>query len=168
MKKLYHNLSRAIIVMLVAIVPLVSIAQTTTPPKKEEPKKANNSAPSNSYWSVTVYGGANQFNGDLSKNLFLNDKWMFGAGAMVTKQFGRTLGARFRFGWAPLSASVSKKYVPLGGLVDPFTKQTGDYINQRFTSYVLESDLEVTINWVNWILGSKPERFFSSYLIAGI
>jgi tetratricopeptide (TPR) repeat protein len=190
MKKLYELLSKSLIIMLVAIIPLVASAQTTTPAKKEDPKtikkedpkavkkeepkaapeqpkKVRNLAPTNTYWAVTVYGGANQFNGDLSKNLFLNDHWMFGAGGMVTRQFTRVIGARVNIGWAPLSGAVNGKYVPDGGLIDPITGIKGDFINQRFTSYVIEGDLQVTINWVNWILGAKPERFFSSYLIAG-
>jgi tetratricopeptide (TPR) repeat protein len=175
MKKLYEILSRAVIVFLVTAIPFVSFAQQTQVKKedqkttKEEPKKkVRNLAPTHSYWAVTVFGGANQFNGDLSKNLFLNDKWMFGAGAMVTKQFTRVIGARLKFGWAPLSSQVNGKYVPEGGIIDPFTGIKGDYIHQNFTSYVLEGDLHVTINFINWIMGAKPERFFSSYLIAGI
>ena len=122
MKKLYELLSKALIVLLVTIIPLVSSAQvTTTTTKKEDPnatkeqpKKANNKAPTHSYWGVTVLGSYNQFNGDLSKNLFLNDKWRFGAGAMVTKQFSRVIGARLKFGWTTVEGAVVKKYVPGG------------------------------------------------------
>jgi tetratricopeptide (TPR) repeat protein len=175
MKKVYELLSKAMIVMLMMIVPLVSSAQTTTAPKKEDPKAAKEEpkkkpcekAPTHTYWAVTAYGSMNQFNGDLSKNLLLNDKWMFGAGAMVTRQFTRVIGTRFKIGWAPLSSRVDKKYVPGGALMDPVSKTYGDYITQRFTTYVVEGDLQLTVNWVNWILGYKPERFFSSYLIAG-
>jgi tetratricopeptide (TPR) repeat protein len=173
MKKLYELLSKALIVMLVTIIPLVSFAQTTTTKKedskatKEQPKKVNNQAPTHTYWSVTALGSYNQFNGDLSKNLFLNDKWRFGAGAMVTRQWTRVIGTRFKFGWTSLEGAVTDKYVPGGALVDPITHLSGDFIKQRFTSYVLEGDLHLTINWVNWILGYKPERFFSSYLIVG-
>jgi hypothetical protein len=118
MKKLYEIFSRAVVVMLVTIIPLVSFAQATQTqqakedPKttKEEPKKKKcEKAPTHSYWSVTAFGGANQFNGDLSKNLFLNDKWMFGAGATVTKQFTRVIGTRFMFGWEQLSGRVDNK-----------------------------------------------------------
>ncbi len=173
MKKFYELLSKTLIVMLVTIIPLVSFAQTTTKkedPKaaKEEPKKGNNQAPTHTYWSVTALGSYNQFNGDLSKNLFLNDHWRFGAGAMVTRQWTRVIGTRFKFGWTTVEGSVNGKYVPEGGLIDPVSKQRGDFIRQRFTSYILEGDLHLTVNWVNWILGYKPERFFSSYLIGGI
>jgi tetratricopeptide (TPR) repeat protein len=172
MKKLYELLSKALIVMLVTIIPLVSFAQTTvkkedTKAAKEQPKKVNNQAPTHTYWSVTALGSFNQFNGDLSKNLFLNDKWRFGAGAMVTRQWTRVIGTRFKFGWTSLEGAVTDKYVPGGALVDPISHQRGDFIKQRFTSYVLEGDIHLTVNWVNWILGYKPERFFSSYLIAG-
>jgi len=174
MKKVYEHLSKALIIALVAIIPLVSFAQQTTVKKedpkttKEEPKKSKCSpAPTNSYWGVTAFGGANQFNGDLSKNLFLNDKWKFGAGAMLTKQFTRVIGARFKFGWAPLTSTVDGKYVP-GGNPNPGPAGPGDFIHQRFTSYVLETDLHATINFINWIMGSKPERFFSSYIILGV
>jgi tetratricopeptide (TPR) repeat protein len=173
MKKIYEVLSKALIVILVTIIPLVSIAQTTAKkddPKaaKEEPKKANNQAPTHTYWSVTALGSYNQFNGDLSKNLFLNDKWRFGAGAMVTRQFTRVIGTRFKFGWTTVEGAVDKKYVPDAALIDPVSQEKGYFIHQRFTSYILEGDIHVTVNWVNWILGYKPERFFSSYLIAGI
>jgi hypothetical protein len=174
MKKLYELLSKALIVMLVTIIPLVSFAQTTTTKKeepkaaKEQPKKVNNQAPTHTYWSVTALGSINQFNGDLSQNLFLNDLWRFGAGAMVTRQWTRVLGTRFKFGWTNLEGAVKDKYVPGGALIDPISHERGDFINQKFTSYVLEGDIHLTINWVNWILGYKPERFFSSYLIAGV
>jgi tetratricopeptide (TPR) repeat protein len=159
--------------MLVAIIPLASSAQTTTKTEdtkatKEQQKKANNKAPTHTYWSVTALGSFNQFNGDLSKNLFLNDKWRFGAGFMVTRQWTRVVGTRFKFGWTTVEGAVDKKYVPGGALMDPISQQRGDFIHQRFTSYILEGDLHLTINWVNWILGYKPERFFSSYLIAGV
>lgn len=173
MKKLYQFFTKALIVWLMTIIPLLMTAQTpkTEQPKtkekdKTEKKSTCEKAPSYQYWSVTGFIGANQFNGDLSKNLWLNDKWMFGAGAMVTKQFTRVIGTRFKFGWAPLTSTVTNKFVP-----DAYTgtgNQAPGFIHQKFTSYVLETDLHVTINWVNWFWGNKPERFFSSYLIAGL
>ena len=172
MKKFYEHLSRALIVMLVTIIPLVSFSQSGTKkadttktkeqPKKEVQKKVRNLAPTNTYWSVTAYGALNQFNGDLSKNLLFNDRWMFGGGFYVTRQFTRMVGLRFNLDWAPLSSTVNGKYVfePGLGLTNP--------INQSFTSYVIGTNLEITINWINWIMGLKPERLFSSYIIAGI
>ena len=64
MKNLYKLLSKALIVMLVTIIPLVSLAQVTTTttkkedPKatKEQPKKVNNQAPSHNYWGITLFG----------------------------------------------------------------------------------------------------------------
>jgi hypothetical protein len=186
MKNLYRLFSRVLVVLLVASIPLVSVSQTTNkesqPAKKEaktvqketqtakqetgtaakeEPKKVRNTAPSYQYWSFTAFGALDQFNGDLSKNLLFNDKWMFGAGGSVTKQFSRVIGLRFRGQWVPLSGSVSDKYVF-------HVNTTPTKISQNFQSWVIESGLEVTINWLNWIMGYKPERFFSSYLIGGI
>ena len=167
MKKIYQPLAKTLIVILMFVVPMLSIAQTkSTEATKKEAEKTKTSkcskASTYSYWSVTAYGSLNQFNGDLSKNVFFNDKWMFGAGGMVTKQFTRVIGARFRGGWVPLQASVTDKYVPLEAPLGSDGK-----ISQNFKSWVIEADLEATINWVNWIMGYKPERFFSSYLIAG-
>jgi len=86
MKNVYQNLSKALVVLLVMVVPMMSFAQTKTEaPKKEETKKeaAKTSkcekAPSYKYWAITGYGSFNQFNGDLSKNILFNDKWMLGA-----------------------------------------------------------------------------------------
>ena len=162
MKKLYQIFTRVLIVLLMTIIPLVTLAQDqktdqakTKDKDKTEKKSTCEKAPSFQYWSVTGFVSLNQFNGDLSKNLWLNDKWMFGAGGMVSKQFTRVIGVRLKFGWAPLTSTVDHKFV------------NDRYINQKFTSYVLESDAHVTINWVNWFWGNNPERVFSSYLIAG-
>ena len=176
MKKFYEHLSRALIVMLVTIIPLVSFSQSGTKkadttktkeqPKKEVQKKVRNLAPTNTYWSVTAYGALNQFNGDLSKNLLFNDRWMFGGGFYVTRQFTRMVGLRFNLDWAPLSSTVNGKYVPWG-IIDPDRQEVTRLIRD-FTSYVIGTNLEITINWINWIMGLKPERLFSSYIIAGI
>ena len=168
MKNLYRILSRVLIVFLVTIIPLVSFTQTekkkeaqpvkkeAQPVKKEEPKKQRNTAPSYQYWSVTLFGSLNQFNGDLSKNLWINDKVTFGGGLMVTKQFSRVIGVRAKIAFTPLQSEVKNKY------------SAGYFISQSFDAKVTEADLHLTINWLNWILGYKPERFFSSYLIAGL
>src|ERR1035437_9349881 len=136
MKSFYHIMSKAIIVLLVALIPVISFSQEAKKPedtKKEAPKVRMNAAPSHSYWGVTVYGSMNQFNGDLSKNLFINDLWKFGAGAMVTKQFTRVVGARLKFGWAPLMGTVHDKLI------------YGVPTSERFRSYVLEGDIQATI-----------------------
>ena len=170
MKKIYQSLTTAVIIFLAMMVPLATTAQT---PTKETPKQAAAKTetpksskcekdPSHSYWAITAYGALDQFNGDLSKNLLFNDTWRFGAGASVTKQFSRVFGLRFRGGWVPLAGSVTNKYVP-----EAFPVGKDGKITQNFKSWVVETSLEGTINWVNWIMGYKPERFFSSYLIVG-
>jgi len=169
MKNLYQTLSKALIIFLMMAVPMVTMAQTQNKetPKKESAKtetpKASKceKAPSHSYWGFTAYGSLNQFNGDLSKNIFFNDKWMFGAGGSITKQFTRVIGVRLRGGWVPLAGAVSDQWI--------YQKDaTPAKVTASFKSWVIEADLEGTINWVNWIMGYKPERFFSSYIIAGI
>jgi tetratricopeptide (TPR) repeat protein len=170
MKNFYQSLSKALIVLLMMVVPMIPFAQTQTQEaaKKEAVKTETTKtskcekAPSHSYWAFTGYGSFNQFNGDLSKNIFFNDKWMFGAGGMFTKQFTRVIGARFRVGWVPLSSSITDKYMPDAYGVGPDGK-----LSQNFKSWLIEGNLEVSVNWVNWIWGYKPERVFSSYLIAG-
>ncbi len=168
MKKLFQNLSKLLIVLLVMAVPMITLAQTKETAKKEAAKtettksKKCEKAYSHSYWGITGYGALNQFNGDLSKNIFFNDKWTLGAGLAVTKQFTRVIGARFRGGWVPLQGAVVNKYVPEA------TTAADGKITQSFKSWVIEGDLEVTINWVNWIMGYKPERFFTSYIVAGV
>ncbi|MCX6266232.1 MAG: hypothetical protein NTW16_02595 [Bacteroidetes bacterium] len=97
----------------------------------------------------------------MSKNILLNDHWMLGAGLGVTKQFSRVIGVRFRGGWVPLSGAVKDKLV-----YDVNTTPTK--VSNSFKAWVIETDLEATINWVNWIMGYKPERFFSSYIVLGV
>jgi outer membrane protein OmpA-like peptidoglycan-associated protein len=169
MKNFYQFLTKLLVLSLVLVIASGAYAQQA---KKVEPKKDTvkaakkgcEQAPCYKYWYATIQGGANQFNGDLSKNPVLNDKWMFGAGAMMGKSWTRVWGTRLRIGWAPLSSEVKNKFIPNneGG------NSQGGYVSQKFTSYVIEGDAQATINWLNWILGYKPERLFSSYLIAGI
>jgi Flp pilus assembly protein TadD/outer membrane protein OmpA-like peptidoglycan-associated protein len=165
MKKMYQLLSRVLVVLLVAVIPMAALAQE----KKAEKAPRKNAAPTHSYWSVTLLGSANQFNGDLSKNLWFNDKWTFGGGFMVTKQFTRVIGLRLKAGFTPLKSEIpldNTKYVP-GGYDPGYGVSEPGYIAQKFEAVVWESDLHLTVNWLNWILGWKPERVFSSYLIFG-
>jgi tetratricopeptide (TPR) repeat protein len=187
MKNLYRILSKVLIVLLMAIIPMVSFTQTekkgaqpvkkeaqpvkkeaqpikndNSATKKEEPKKVRNTAPTNTYWSVTAYGALNQFNGDLAKNVAFNEKWTFGAGGMFTRQFGRVIGVRLRGGWVPLRSGVTDQYLP------KVSNRPDGLVTQDFKSWVIEAAAEGTVNWVNWFWGSKPERFFSSYLILGV
>ena len=170
MKKLYQPLSVTLVVMLAFFVSILTYgqAQTTEAPKKEAEKTKTSKCEKQStykYWAITAYGAMDQFNGDLSKNIFFNDKWMFGAGGSVTRQFSRVIGARFRGGWVPLSASVDDKFLPKAKEAN---EKNNYRVSQNMKAWVIEADLEATINWINWIMGYKPERFFSSYLIAGI
>ena len=129
-------------------------------------KSRPDAASSYSYWSIGLFGGLMQFNGDLSKNLWLNlgkNAIGYNYGLVVTKQFTRVLGVRLRIAHGKLQSEVDGKYVwdYNGGA------GTVDYISKKFVAYPWESDLQVTVNWTNWILGYKPERVFSSYLIFG-
>lgn len=163
MKKILTILSSLVIIFSVMVLPMASMAQEKKEePKTEKTKKKCEKALSHSYWAFTGYAGFNQFNGDLSKNIAFNDNWKFGAGGIFTKQFGRVLGARFRGGWVPLAAGVTDKFVPQAS-----TRPDGK-ISQSFKAWTVETNVEVTLNWVNWIMGYNPERFFSSYLFAGV
>lgn len=140
--------------MLVAVIPVAGFSQD----KKEEKKSKSNTAPSNSYWSVMLYGGGQQFNGDLAKNKWINpfDDWRFDVGLKVTKQFTRVIGVRLDLGYGRVHGEVDNKFVDQ------------KFVSESFTSSMFNADLHMTVNWVNWILGSKPERLFSSYLIFGV
>ena len=163
MKNLYQSISRVIIVMLVAMIPFASMSQAGI----KEAKTIRNTASCYKYWSVGAFFGLTQFHGDLSKNLLFNlspNSMGYTAGFAVTKQFGRVVGVRARFAYGQLHSSVEDKWVweYLDGNGSP------QKITQSFRASMFESDLQVTVNWFNWIFGYKPERIFSSYLIAGI
>jgi hypothetical protein len=160
MKKISRILQKAIIVALVAIIPLASLAQ-----EKSKEQKVRNTAPSHSYWSVGVFGGIMQFNGDLSKNLWVNlysNSLGYNYGLVVTKQFTRVIGVRARIAHGKLQSRVENKFV-----YDFKGNGTPAYISEKFQAYPWETDLQLTVNWSNWALGYKPERVFSSYLIFG-
>jgi len=162
MKKFYQLLSKVMIVFLMAIIPFASIAQD----KAKETKTRANAAPSYSYWSIGLFGGLMQFNGDLSKNLWINlysKSLGYNFGLVATKQFTRVIGVRARLAYGMVQSRVEGKYV----WDYESGKGTPEYISQSFKSNIFEGDLQLTVNWLNWILGYKPERVFSSYLIAG-
>ncbi|MCX6286720.1 MAG: hypothetical protein NTY96_06365 [Bacteroidetes bacterium] len=165
MKKFSPLLSKAVIFLLAVFISAASFAQEKKQDKPEQ-KSRPNAASSSSYWSVGVFGGVMQFNGDLSKNLWLNlgkNSIGYNYGIDATKQFNRVLGVRFRLAHGKLQSEVRGKYAwdYNGG------NGTADYISKKFVAYPWETDLQVTINWSNWILGDKPERVFSSYIILG-
>ncbi|MFH1296231.1 MAG: tetratricopeptide repeat protein [Bacteroidota bacterium] len=166
MKKFYRNLSRVMIVLLVALMPALAFNQDAT----TEAKKTGNTAPSYSYWSVQAFGGIMQFNGDLSKNMWFNlgDRAMgYNYGLVFTKQFTRVIGARFRIAHGKVQSKIEGKFVydyDQGTPTDP----KPDYLHKWFHAYPWETDLQVTINWINWLMGNKPERVFSSYAIIGL
>jgi len=168
MKKFYRNLSKVLIVLLVAMIPTLAFTQEEK--KAEETKAPRNTAPSYSYWSVQAFGGIMQFNGDLSRNLWINlgdNALGYNYGLIFTKQFTRVIGVRARIAHGKLQSEVDGKFVydyADGNPTDP----TPHYLHQSFVAYPWETDLQLTVNWLNWILGSKPERVFSSYAIFGV
>jgi len=86
-------------------------------------------------------------------------------GLAINKQFTRVMGLRLRFAHGQLQSEVDGKYIKdqTPGAPEGSNTLTSDW----FRAFPWESDLQVTVNWLNWILGYKPERLFSSYLIAG-
>lgn len=166
MKKFYRNLSKVLVVLLVALVPALAFSQDAP----TETKKARNTAPSYSYWSVQAFGGIMQFNGDLSKNLWINmgDNSMgYNYGLIFTKQFTRVIGVRARIAHGKLQSKIQGKFVYDYDQGEP-TDPTPHYLHKSFVAYPWETDLQLTVNWLNWILGYKPERVFSSYAIFGV
>jgi len=167
MKKFYRNLSKVLVVLLVALIPALAFSQDAAP---TETKKARNTAPSYSYWSVQAFGGIMQFNGDLSKDLLFNmgtDLMGYNYGLVFTKQFTRVIGVRARVAHGKLQSRVDGKFVYDFDQGEP-TDPTPHYLHKSFVAYPWETDLQVTVNWLNWIMGYKPERVFSSYAIFGI
>ena len=160
MKKVYQIVQKALIVMLLAMVPFASFAQD-----KAKDQKVRNTAPSYKYWSVGVFGGVMQFNGDLSKNLWINlgeNSIGYNYGLVLTKQFSRVIGVRGRIAHGMLQSKVENKFVW------DYKNGKPGYVSQSFKAYPWETDVQLTVNWLNWILGYKPERVFSSYVILGV
>jgi outer membrane protein OmpA-like peptidoglycan-associated protein len=162
MKKYYRVLSLAGTACLMAMLPYTSGAQE----KANEPAARPNSAPCYNYWSAGVFGGVMQFNGDLSRNLWTNlgpNSAGYNFGVAVTKQFTRVIGVRARIAYGMIQSRAENKFTwdYDGG------NGTPAYISQSFQSTIIETDIQLTVNWTNWILGYKPGRLFSSYLIAG-
>src|ERR1035438_4274050 len=167
MKKFTQMLSKVLIVILVSVIPFVSYSQATTTnqttdtkktadTKKDESKGKKNGAPSYSYWYVTAFGGLSQFNGDLAKNPWINigqNLTGYDFGLQIGKQFTRVISVRARLAAGKLQSRVDEKYNVEG------------FISKKFVAYPIESDIDLTVNWINWALGYKPERIFSSYLI---
>ncbi|MEI7492824.1 MAG: hypothetical protein WCK92_15590 [Bacteroidota bacterium] len=165
MKKFSRLLSKAVIFLLAVLISAASFAQEKKQDKPEQ-KSRPNAASSYSYWSVGLFGGIMQFNGDLSKNLWINlgtNSIGYNYGLVVTKQFTRVIGVRARIAHGKLQSQVDSKNVWDYSGTDPHA-----FISKKFIAYPWETDLQLTVNWLNWILGYKPERVFSSYLIFGI
>ena len=162
MKKFYQSLSGMMVAVFAIMMPFLSMAQQGT----VETSTVRNVAPCFNYWSVGTFGGVMQFNGDLSRNHLVNlypNSIGYTFGFVATKQFTRVIGVRARIAYGMVESSVANKFTwdYNGG------NGTPAYISQSFKSHIFETDLQLTVNWLNWALGYKPGRFFSSYLIAG-
>jgi outer membrane protein OmpA-like peptidoglycan-associated protein len=163
MKTLQQRVSKVMIAIIVAMIPFVSMAQEGV--KETTIKK--NAAPCDNYWSVGAFGGVTQFNGDLSRTMVINltpHSVGYDIGFVATKQFSRVIGVRIRLAYAHLKSNVQDKWVweYLDGNGTPMQ------VTKSFRTSLFESDLQLTVNWTNWILGSKPDRLFSSYIFGGV
>jgi outer membrane protein OmpA-like peptidoglycan-associated protein len=162
MKNLFKRLTRVMIVMFVTLIPFASFAQEVA----KGPMINPNAAQCYDYWSVGAFAGSTQFNGDLSRNGFMNlhaNDFGYNVGFTVTKQFSRVIGVRARFAYGHVHSSVTDKWV--WEYMDG--NGVAEKVSHSFRTSFFESDLQLTVNWLNWILGYKPERMFSSYLIGG-
>ena len=162
MNKISKQFSVIAIAILLASVPFMTMAQEIS----KEATTETNKAPSYNYWSVGVFGGVMQFNGDLSKNHWINLYPLsvgYNVGVVAAKQFTRVIGVRARIAYGMVQSRVENKFTwdYNGG------NGTPGYISQSFKSDIVETDLQLTVNWLNWALGYNPGRVFSSYLIAG-
>ena len=162
MKKFYQRLSMVTVAVMMAMIPFVSHAQQGI----GEANPGRTVAPCYNYWSVGAFGGITQFNGDLSRNHIVNlypEGIGYDFGVVATKQFTRVIGVRARIAYGEIRSSVSDKFTwdYNGG------NGTPAYISQKFHTGIFSTDLQLTVNWLNWALGYNPGRLFSSYLIAG-
>jgi outer membrane protein OmpA-like peptidoglycan-associated protein len=174
MKNIYQALAKTLIILFMLVLPMITFAQAQAKEgaKQEAAKteKAKTSkcekASSHNYWSIGIFGGIQQFNGDLAKNYWINlypNSIGYNFGLNLTKQFTRVIGLRARIAYGTVAGEVNGKYTwdYAGGNGQP------QFISQKFKSSIIETDLQLTVNWVNWIMGYKPERFFTSYVILG-
>ena len=93
MNKISKQFSVIAIAILLASVPFMTMAQEIS----KEATTETNKAPSYNYWSVGVFGGVMQFNGDLSKNHWINLYPLsvgYNVGVVAAKQFTRVIGVR--------------------------------------------------------------------------
>ena len=166
MKTFSRLLPKAFIFLLAFLISAGAYAQEKKQDQTEKKSKTN-AASSYSYWSIGLFGGPMQFNGDLSKNLMWNfgnkNSMGYNYGLVVTKQFTRVIGVRARIAHGKLQSEVDGKLV-YDNNANPVVPTN---ISKKFVAYPWETDIQLTVNWLNWILGYKPERLFSSYLIFG-
>jgi len=165
MKNIYQRLPLLLIAFLLTIIPFTSNAQEKANVATNATTREN-VAPSYDYWSVGVFGGPMQFNGDLGRNHWVNlysKSLGYNIGLVATKQFSRVIGVRARFAYGMVQSNVENKFCweYKGG------NGTREYITQSFKSTIIESDLQLTLNWLNLVQGYRPERVVSSYIIAG-
>lgn len=113
---------------------------------------SGNSKP-DSYWEFGINGGITQFYGDLwNGKIFTDfnetDKWRYGVGFTLKKQFSAVFGLRTQALKGELSGE-NKNF------------------DARFNSNFLEFNLSTTINISNLMNQNKPNRTVSLYAILG-
>ena len=151
MKKMYHILQKAALLLLIGVLPMIALGQ------KDSGKASK--ASFSPYWYIGAQGGLSQFHGDIVKYKWVPDKdnWNFGFGGLFGRQFTPFLGLRGNLAYGTYS-----------GQEDRSSYSYLAYYNQMVEGSYIDYSLQLTFDLDRLILGYNPDRKLGLYALAGI
>lgn len=151
MKKLYKISRKALLIVLIGLIPTVFYGQ------KSETKTSK--ASFDPYWFVGAQAGFSKLHGDITKYKWMPDKdnWNFGFGGLFGRQLTPFLGVRGTLAYGEYSGSEDRP-----------SEAWKPFYNQKAEGSYIDYSIQATFDLDNLILKYNPDRKFGVYGILGI
>ncbi len=165
MKKYYLFLSRCLLFAMIAILPLVSIAQDTVQDDKMTRKEKRQQF--DKYFFINANAGVMMSHTDIFINKFAPPvgEWRLGYGGKFGWQFHPVFGVRAEAGGGHLYGRRLSTWDDTWWLVQETGIDDGEV---WYRASILDYSLNLTINFSNLISGYNPDRLLDVYGMAGI
>lgn len=147
MKKFYKISRKALLIVLIGLIPTVFYGQ------KSESKTSK--ASFDPYWFVGAQAGFSKLHGDITKYKWMPDKdnWNFGFGGLFGRQLTPFLGVRANLAYGEYSGSEDRTSQP--------------FYNYTVDGSYIDYSLQATFDLDNLILKYNPDRKLGLYGIVG-
>lgn len=163
MRKFYSPILRYFLAAMIALSPVILLAQDTVPeaPEKEKLTREEKRRDFDKYFYVGLNIGANLNHTDISNMLFAPESstWQLGYGGYFGWQFSPVLGTRLQV--------TNGKLEGLRTNEDPMLKSSSGYDEVMFEADIFDYQIDLTID-LNSLFAGYKDRKFNLFVNTGI